>query len=74
MSSATALKEMQNWSAEERLDLLFGLWDQLVQEGYKPGMSTELKEEIDRRWANYQANPASGLTWEQVVAEVKGSR
>jgi putative addiction module component (TIGR02574 family) len=74
MSTATALKELESWTAEDRLDLLYGLWDQLVDEGFKPSLSPELKEEIDRRWANYRANPSSGLTWEQVVEEVKGDR
>lgn len=74
MTAATALKETQTWSAEEKLDFLFGLWDQLVADGWKPTMSAELKAELDRRWRNYQANPESGLTWDQIVAHVKGDR
>lgn len=71
MTAASALSELREWPAEERLDLLFGLWDQLVEDGWKPTLSEDLKLEIDRRWSNYRANPESAMSFEQIVADVK---
>jgi putative addiction module component (TIGR02574 family) len=74
VDTTATLQAVQTLSLPERLELLFQLWDQLLDEGWEPGLTDELKAELDRRWANYQANPASGLTWEQVVAHVRRPR
>jgi putative addiction module component (TIGR02574 family) len=59
---------------EDQLDLVFRLWDHIDESGWQPEMTDELKAELDRRWANFQANPQSGLSWEQVVAHVTRQR
>jgi len=74
MDTAATLQAFQALPLEDRLDLLFQMWDQLLDDGWKPGIDDELKAELDRRWANYQANPGSGLTWEQVQAHVRRPR
>jgi putative addiction module component (TIGR02574 family) len=67
----TALQEIQSWPVEEQLDLVFRLWDQLVEGGWQPELTDELKAELDRRLASYEANPENVLTWEQIVARVR---
>jgi putative addiction module component (TIGR02574 family) len=74
VDTTATLQAVQTLPLPERLELLFRLWDQLLDEGWEPGLSDEVKAELDRRWANYRANPASGLTWEQVVAHVRRPR
>jgi putative addiction module component (TIGR02574 family) len=74
MDTTTTLQALHALPLEERLDFLFQLWDQLLEEGWKPALDDESKAELDRRWAKFQANPASGLTWEQVVAHVRRPR
>jgi putative addiction module component (TIGR02574 family) len=59
---------------EDRLELLYQLWDQLLDDGWKPTLDDERKAELERRWAKFRASPASGLTWDQVVAEVRRPR
>jgi putative addiction module component (TIGR02574 family) len=73
MDTTTTLQAMQTLPPEDRLDLLFQMWDQLLDEGWQPVLRDELKAELDRRWANYKTNPGSGATWEQVVAHVRRS-
>jgi putative addiction module component (TIGR02574 family) len=58
----------------DRLELLCQLWDQFLDEGLEPALSDEVQAELDRRWAKFQANPESGLSWEQVVAHVRRPR
>ncbi len=74
MDTTATLLAFQTLSLEERLDLLFQLWDQVLDDGWKPTLDDQLKAELDRRWANYRANPDSGLTWEQVVEHVRRPR
>ena len=71
MDTSTALQAFQTLPLDDRLDLLFQLWDQLLDDGWQPSVDDRLKAELDRRWANYLASPTSGLTWEEVVKQVK---
>ncbi len=74
MDKAATLEAFQTLPLDDRLELLFPLWDQVLADGWTPAIDDELKAELDRRWANYRANPASGRTWEQVVAHVRRPR
>jgi putative addiction module component (TIGR02574 family) len=74
MDTASALQAFQSLPLEERLELLFQMRDQLLDDGWKPSIDDELKADLDRRWASHQANPGSGLTWEQVKAHVRRPR
>jgi putative addiction module component (TIGR02574 family) len=49
-----------------RLEGLCQLWDQMLDEGWVPAIDDERKAELDRRWEQFRANPASGRTWDQV--------
>ena len=71
---ATVLQAVQAWPVEEQLDFAFRLWDQLVEGGWQPELTDELKAELDRRLAAYKADPTNVLTWEQVVARVRAQR
>ena len=50
----------------EKFDLIDALWKDL--EKHPTALSTEQAEELDRRIADYEKNPADGSTWEQVKA------
>jgi putative addiction module component (TIGR02574 family) len=63
----TVLQAVQAWPREDQLEFVFRVWDQLVDGDWQPELTDELKAELDRRLAAYQANPANVLTWEQVV-------
>src|SRR6266478_4255707 len=54
MDTTATLQAVQSLPLEDRLELLFQLWDQLLDEGWQPTLSEELKAELDRRWANYR--------------------
>ena len=74
MNTTATLQEIRSWPIENRLELVFQAWDQLLDDGWQPTLDDETKAELDRRWADYRANPGSGLTWEQVVARVRRPR
>jgi putative addiction module component (TIGR02574 family) len=62
----TALQAVRSWPVEEQLAFIFQVWDQLVEGGWRPELTDDLKAELDRRLAAYQANPSNVLTWEQL--------
>jgi putative addiction module component (TIGR02574 family) len=74
LDPTTTLKAVQGWPVEERLDFLFRAWDQLVDNGWQPEVTEELRAELDRRLAAHKADPSNVLTWEQVLAHVRRPR
>jgi putative addiction module component (TIGR02574 family) len=70
----TALQAVQAWPVEDQLEFVFRVWDQLVEGGWQPELTDDLKAELDRRLAAYEADPTNVLTWEQVVARVRRPR
>jgi putative addiction module component (TIGR02574 family) len=74
MTPTETLQAVQSWPLEDRLELVFQLWDQIVQEGWQPQPSEALKAELERRWAAYKEDPSRALTWEQVIETVRRPR
>jgi putative addiction module component (TIGR02574 family) len=71
MDTTTTLQAVRGWPVEARLELVFGLWDQLVEDGWQPEPTDELAAELDRRLAAHDANPANVRTWDQVLERVR---
>jgi putative addiction module component (TIGR02574 family) len=59
---------------EDRLELVFQLWDQLVDDGWQPEPTDVLVAELDRRLTAHEANPTDVRTWEQVLERVRKRR
>ncbi len=66
MDPKATLQAIQSWPVAEQLAFVFQVWDQLVEGGWQPELTDDLKAELDRRLAAYQANPSNVLTWEQL--------
>jgi putative addiction module component (TIGR02574 family) len=60
--------KLLNLSPSERLMLVQDLWDSLSEEDIP--LTSEQKDELDRRKAAYQANPSSGSSWEDVKRRI----
>ena len=74
MDPATTIQAARQWSVQDRLELVFGLWDQLVEDGWRPEPTDELVAELDRRMAAHEADPTNVRTWEQVLERVRRPR
>ena len=74
MSATTTLEAVRAWPLDEQFDLVCDLWDQLVDLGWKPALSPELSAELDRRVAEYEADPDDVLTWDEVEAHLRRPR
>jgi putative addiction module component (TIGR02574 family) len=71
MDTTTTLQAVRAWPVEDRLELVFRLWDQLVEDGWQPEPTDELAAELDRRSAAHDANPGNIRTWEQVLERLR---
>lgn len=74
MDTTKTLETVATWPVEAQLDLLFRLWDQLIDGGWMPTPTDALIAELNRRIAAHEADPTRTLTWDQVVAHVKRAR
>ena len=59
-------------SPAEKLQLVEDLWDDLAAMPEDIPVHDWQKDELARRKANLVANPASGLSWEEVKHRVRG--
>ncbi|OWK38541.1 addiction module protein [Fimbriiglobus ruber] len=57
-------------SAENRLRLIGEIWDSLASEG--TAIPESHRDELDRRLAAADANPAAGRPWHEVRARLRG--
>lgn len=74
MDATATLQATRQWPVEDRLNLVFSMWDQLVEDGWQPEPNDELIAELDRRLAAHEADPSNVRTWEQVLARVRKPR
>jgi len=58
-------------SPAEKLQLVEDLWDDLAATPEAVPIHDWQKEELARRRANLSKNPASGLSWEEVMRRVR---
>lgn len=68
MDPTSTLEAVREWPVEQQLELVFRLWDQIVDSGWQPTPDPGLIEELQRRLEAYRADPSRALTWEEVRA------
>ena len=72
MDYQSVLKEVETWPTDDRIRLVQDVWDRLMDQGYEPELTEEMKAELDRRVAEMDRNPGSGVPWEEVKARSLG--
>lgn len=62
------LAELLKLSSAERAELAMALWASLddAQRGANLVLTTEQSDELDRRFAEHQADPSTAIPWEDV--------
>jgi putative addiction module component (TIGR02574 family) len=63
---------VEDYSPEERLELIGRLWDSL--ENHEIPIPEWQRAEIDRRCEEMKANPEIGIPWEEVKARLMDRR
>lgn len=71
MSPTMKALGIDHWSVPERLKLMEEIWDSIATNPEAVEVGPELREELDRRIADHEANPQAGATWEEVKARLQ---
>ena len=58
---------------DERLELVEAIWDSISVLPDAIPLTPWQREELDRRLAEYEANPDSGITMEEVFSRIRRS-
>ncbi len=72
MDYQSVLNEVETWPIDDRIRLVQNVWDRLVDQGYEPELTEEMKAGLGRRVEEMDRNPGSGVPWEDVKARVLG--
>ena len=67
------LPELLKLSVAERIQLVEDIWDSIAAEPQAVEISTELRDELDRRLEEQVANPGVGRPWSEVKARLLGT-
>jgi putative addiction module component (TIGR02574 family) len=65
------LEAMREWPVADQLELFHGIWERLVDSGWQPELTNEVKAELDRRLDDLDAHPEKVLTWEEVLQRLR---
>jgi putative addiction module component (TIGR02574 family) len=60
-------------SADVRLRLMDEIWDSLPGDAPEE-LTQELRNELDRRIADADANPSSGIPWKEAMARLRSGQ
>lgn len=67
MTQAALLKEIEQFSSRERLELAYGLLDSVLHDTAAPSLSDGQRRELRNRLAHHRANPdEAGVTLDDI--------
>jgi putative addiction module component (TIGR02574 family) len=64
-------EELRKLPIAERLELVEELWDSIAHESEQLALTQAQRDELDRRFADYEANPGEGVAWEEVRDRIR---
>jgi putative addiction module component (TIGR02574 family) len=64
-------EELFKLSSAERLELLEELWDSIADDDQALALTEEQREDLERRLAEADADPAGGSPWEEVRERIR---
>ena len=68
------LKEIAAWPVKDQLELLAQAWDRLVESGWQPQLTDDLKAKLDRRIEAADVNPHDAVSLEEFIEHVRRAR
>ena len=71
---AVNLSELLQLPVEERLKLVEALWDSIAEFPEALELSAAQKQELDRRLADYESDPNSGVPWTELKRRLLASQ
>jgi len=69
-----ALSELRALPIAERLQLVEDLWDSIAEDQHSLPDHPDVIAEIRARKARFEANPSSGISWEEAKRRIRSGR
>jgi len=69
--NAALLEAVKSLPLPDRIELVDAVWETIAAEGYEPPLTEAQAAELQRRLEEHRQNPASGIAWETVKAELE---
>ena len=61
-------------SIAQRILLVEEIWDSIANDSENLPLTEAQKQDLQRRLAEYKANPKAGASWEEVKARLRGRK
>lgn len=74
MNSLTFPFEISELSPAERIILVEELWNSILPEQDKIGITEAQKIELDRRLADFYQSPEEGVSWEDIKNKIRNRK
>jgi putative addiction module component (TIGR02574 family) len=71
MSVDAILKQAEELSLDEQVELARRLWDRILDSGHESELTEAQKAELQRRLDRYRENPDDVVPWEVVKAQAQ---
>lgn len=71
MSADTLIAEALKLSPQDRLRIAEVLWNSAPDENADFPISDDQRKELERRFADYEANPDEGSDWQGVLTRIE---
>jgi putative addiction module component (TIGR02574 family) len=71
MSAEMLIAEAAKLSPQDRMRIVEAIWQSFYDEQADWPLSNEQREELERRYAEYEANPGEGSDWQEVLARIE---
>ena len=68
--NAALLEAVKSLPLPDRIELVDAVWQTIAAEGYEPPLTEGQAAELQRRLDEHRRDPASGIPWETVRAEL----
>ena len=68
------LKEILKLNVSDRIELVEAIWDSIVENPTALPVTEAQKQELDRRLADYRADPGAGKAWDEIRGSLDSER
>jgi putative addiction module component (TIGR02574 family) len=74
--AAYNLDDILKLPPNERIEIAQAIWDSVSDDDLDETfvLSPELKQELDRRWAEHLADPGSAIPWEEIKKRLRNRK
>lgn len=70
----TSIDDLRKLPVTERLEIVESLWDSIAADADQLLLTDHQAEELDRRLAAHESNPAEGVSWPELRDRLQKNR